>query len=67
MSAEKIERYGKLRFAAVDMGKISGRTFEQVFEKNKEFVEFTQNNMSNGTGIFKFWIEYIKLKKTQHA
>ena len=54
MSAEKIERYGKLRFAAVDMGKISGRTFEQVFEKNKEFVEFTQNNMSNGTGIFKF-------------
>ena len=67
MGADKIERYGKLRFAAVNMGAISGQTFEQVFEKNKEFVEFTRNNMSEGTGIFKFWIEYINLKKTQHA
>ena len=67
MSADKIERYGKLKFAAVNMGAISGLTFNEVFENNKEFVNFTVNNMSNGTGIFKFWIEYIKLKKTQHA
>ena len=67
MSADKIERYGKLKFAAVNMGKISGLTFNEVFENNKEFVNFTVNNMSKGTGIFKFWIEYIKLKKTQHA
>ena len=67
MSVEKIERYGKLRFAAVDMGQISGKTFDEVFEKNKDFVEFTLNNMSEGTGIFKFWIIYINLKKSQHA
>ena len=67
MSADKIERYGKLKFAAVNMGKISGLTFNEVFQNNKEFVNFTVNNMSKGTGIFKFWIEYIKLKKIQHA
>ena len=67
MSADKIERYGKLKFAAVSMGKISGKTFNEVFETNKEFVDFTVNNMSQGTGIFKFWIEYIKLKKSKHA
>ena len=67
MSADKIERYGKLKFAAVNMGKISGLTFNEVFKNNKEFVNFTVNNMSKGTGIFKFWIEYIKLKKIQHA
>ena len=49
------------------MGQISGKTFTEVFENNKEFVEFTRNNMSEGTGIFKFWIEYIKLKKSEHA
>ena len=67
MTKEKLERFGKLRFAAVNMGQISGKTFTEVFEKNKEFVEFTRNNMSEGTGIFKFWIEYIKLKKSEHA
>ena len=67
MSADKIERYGKLKFAAVDMGKISGKTFNEVFENNKEFVDFTVNNMSQGTGIFKFWIDFIKLKKSKHA
>jgi hypothetical protein len=63
----KVERYGKLRFAAVDMGAISGKTFDEVFESNKEFVDFTVKSMSHGCGIFKFWIEYIKLKKSQHA
>ena len=67
MSAEKLERYGKLRFAALDMGALSGKTFQEVFSTNKDFVEFTKNNMSNGTGIFKFWTEYIKLKKSEHA
>ena len=63
----KVERYGKLRFAAVDMGALSGKTFDEVFESNKEFVDFTVKSMSHGCGIFKFWIEYIKLKKSQHA
>ena len=67
MTKEKLERFGKLRFATVDMGHISGKTFSEVFETNKEFVEFTRNNMSEGTGIFKFLIEYIKLKKSEHA
>jgi hypothetical protein len=67
MSADKVERYGKLRFAAVDMGAISGKTFDEVFESNKDFVDFTVKSMSHGCGVFKFWIEYIKLKKSQHA
>ena len=67
MSADKIERYGKLRFAAVDMGAISGKTFDDVFESNRDFVDFTLKSMSHGCGIFKFWIEYIKAKKSQHA
>ena len=67
MSTGKIERYGKLRFAALDMGCLSGKSFEEVFRTNDEFVEFTLNNMSKGTGIFKFWLEYINLKKSQHA
>jgi hypothetical protein len=67
MSSDKLQRYGQLRFAKVDMGAISGKSFDEVFQNNKEFVEFTVNNMSQGTGIFKFWIEYIKLKKSKHA
>ena len=63
----KVERYGKLKFAAVDMGVISGKTFDEVFESNKEFVDFTVKSMSQGCGIFKYWIEYIKLKKSRHA
>ena len=63
----KVERYGKLRFAAVDMGAISGKTFDEVFESNKEFVDFTVKSMSHGCGIFKFWNDYIKAKKSQHA
>ena len=67
MRAKKIERYGKLRFAAVNMGAISGKTFDEVFRTNKDFVDFTVESMSCGTGIFKFWLEYIKLKKSRHA
>ena len=67
MSAEKIKRLGKLKFAAVNMGAISGKTFDQVFEQNKEFVDFTVQSMSHGCGIFKFWIDYIKERKSKHA
>ena len=67
MSADKIKRYGKLKFAAVDMGAISGKTFDEVFETNKEFVDFTVECMSHGCGIFKYWIEYIKDRKSKHA
>ena len=66
-AADKVERYAKLKFAAVNMGAISGKTFEDVFENNKEFVDFTVKCMTDGCGIFKFWLEYIKLKKSEHA
>ena len=67
MSAEKLQRYGKLRFAALNMGALNGKTFNEGFETNKDFVKCTVNNMSEGKGIFKFWIDFIKLKKSKHA
>ena len=34
------------------MGVLSNKTFLEVFHTNKEFVQFTKLNMSEGTGIF---------------
>ena len=62
MTSDKIQKYSKLKFAE-KMGAVSGQTFEQVFRTNQEFVEFTTKSMSNGTGIFNFWQEYVKLLK----
>ena len=56
-----VERLEKLTFAE-KMGDLSNLTFKQVFENNKPFVEFSLKNMSEGTGIFKYWLEYVKLK-----
>ena len=67
MTSETIQRYGKLKFASFGMGAVSGKTFQEVFEKNKEFVEFTVNNMTHGTGIFKFWIAFVKEQRSKHA
>ena len=50
------------------MGNLSGRTFEEVFTENQEFVDFTVKSMSQGKGIFKYWIKYVALKnKEKHA
>ena len=66
MSSDKLA-YGQLRFAKQNMGAVSGKTFDEVFATNKEFVDFTVHNMSQGTGIFKFWIAFVKAKQSQHA
>jgi hypothetical protein len=56
------ERFENLKFAA-DMGDLSNKTFKEVFETNSEFVDFSRTSMSKGTGIFKFWLKYLKLIK----
>jgi hypothetical protein len=44
------------------MGNLSNLTFKQVFEQNPDFVDFTRKSMSDGKGIFKNWIKYVKIK-----
>jgi uncharacterized protein YifE (UPF0438 family) len=46
-----------------EMGDLSEKTFLEVYDTNKEFVEFSQKNMSNGTGIFKYWLKYVGLRQ----
>jgi hypothetical protein len=58
------ERYENLKFTD-DMGDLSNKTFKEVFESNQEFVDFSRQSMTKGTGIFKFWLKYlILLEKT---
>jgi len=50
------------------MGDLSGKTFRHVYDNNKDFVDFTQASMSCGTGVFKMWLDYVKLRSTpNHA
>ena len=64
---ERIEQLGKLKFVK-DMGVLSDKTFKEVFYNNQDFVDFTRTSMSQGKGIFKFWLEYVKLRsKPTHA
>jgi hypothetical protein len=51
----------KLKFKD-QMGNLSNLTFKQVFKQNPDFVDFTQKSMSDGKGIFKLWIKYVKIK-----
>lgn len=44
------------------MGDLSGKTFEEVYVKNKVFRKFSLEKMESGTGIFKIWLEFIKLR-----
>ena len=48
-----------------DFMDISEKTFLWVFENKKEFVDFTLNDMTNVTGLFKKWQKYCK-KKISH-
>ena len=48
------------------MGELSENSFKDVFDSNQDFVDFTQASMTQGKGIFKFWLEYVKLR-TKHA
>ena len=47
-----------------EMGNLSNQSFKEVFENNKDFVKFTRNSMSEGKGIFKQWIRYVKIKSS---
>ena len=47
-----------------EMGNLSNKSFKEVFENNKDFVKFTRTSMSEGKGIFKQWIRYVKIKSS---
>lgn len=65
MDEERIEQLGKLKFVK-QMGKLSNKSFTDVYKTNQLFVAFTRESMASGKGIFKFWIEYCKLRKNTH-
>ena len=60
-------RLEELKFVK-DMGDLSLLTFSHVYDHNNEFVQFTRESMSEGKGIFKDWIRYVKLRdKNKHG
>ena len=58
---DEIARLQELKFVK-DMGALSLLTFGHVYSNNDEFVQFTRESMSEGKGIFKDWIRYVKLR-----
>ena len=58
---QRIEQLENLKFVK-QMGVLSEKSFKEVFNSNQDFVDFTRTSMSQGKGIFKFWIEYVKLR-----
>ena len=65
--AERITQLEQLKFVK-QMGALSEKTFKEVYASNAEFVDFTIGSMTQGKGIFKFWLEYVKLRsKPNHA
>ena len=62
---DRISQLEQLKFVK-QMGALSENSFKEVFESNQDFVDFTQASMTQGKGIFKFWLEYVKLR-TKHA
>ena len=62
---DRISQLEQLKFVK-QMGALSEKSFKEVFESNQDFVDFTQASMTQGSGIFKFWLEYVKLR-TKHA
>ena len=59
---DRLKILAKKRFSSKDMGDLSGKTFEEVYMKNKVFRKFSLEKMESGTGIFKIWLEFIKLR-----
>ena len=67
MDEHRVEELSKIMFVK-QMGVLSERTFQQVYEENPEFVDFTRESMSQGKGVFKLWMIYCKLRsKPDHA
>ena len=44
------------------MGLLTNKSFADVYKHNKAFVDFSSTNMSEGKGIFKFWLKYLRGK-----
>ena len=42
-------------------------TFKDLFEKNKEWVDFTMTDMKDPKGLFLKWQEYCIRKQKQHG
>ena len=62
---ERLNILATKRFASADMGDLSGKTFEHVYTHNKVFLKFTLEKMKTGTGIFKLWLDFIKLRHNE--
>ena len=64
---QQIEQLEQLKFVE-QMGILSKKTFKEVYDTNQDFVDFTRVSMSQGKGIFKYWIQYVQLRsKAKHA
>ena len=46
-----------------NMGFLSNKMFDDVFENYPEYVEFSRKHILRPTGTFKLWLEYLNLKK----
>ena len=46
-----------------NMGFLSNKTFEQIYNTNPEYVRFSRKHITNPTGTFKLWMEYLDNKK----
>ena len=65
--AERITQLEQLMFVK-QMGGLSEKSFKEVYDTNQDFVDFSRTSMSQGKGIFAFWLEYVQLRsKPSHA
>ena len=46
---------------------LGGKSFLEVFNTKKEWVDFTMTEMQDAEGIFKVWREYCSKKLNIHA
>ena len=64
---DRISQLEQLKFLK-QMGALSEKTFKEVYDTNQDFVDFSRTSMSQGKGIFAFWLEYVQLRsKPSHA
>ncbi len=50
-----------------DIFGLKGKSFLEVFNTKKEFVDFTANEMNDCTGIFQVWQIYVHSKLKQNG
>ena len=46
-----------------NMGFLSNKTFDYIYENNKSYVEFSRKHITKATGTFKLWMEFLNNKK----